>query len=103
MAQTRSAIETTRTYKTQLLEVHVRRVYTISPTVHGVIVGDLFVRQFTHRDFQILLCYRCALNASDQSGCQRERGGRFSMMSPADQAIRLASSSSVTSLSGQVI
>ena len=40
------------------------------------------------------------LKASAQSGCQRDSGGRFSMMSPIAQAIRFSSSDRVTSLSG---
>lgn len=42
-----------------------------------------------------------ALNASAQSGCQRDRGGRFSIRSPAAQAMRRSSSARLTSLSGQ--
>lgn len=38
-----------------------------------------------------------------QSGCQRERGGRFSVISPAPHKIRFLSISHVTSLSWQTI
>lgn len=41
------------------------------------------------------------LKASAKSGCQRESAGRFSMMSPAAQAIRFSSCARVVSLSGQ--
>jgi hypothetical protein len=34
-------------------------------------------------------------------GCQRDSGGRFSMMSPIAQAMRFSSSARATSLSGQ--
>lgn len=39
-------------------------------------------------------------NASEKSGCQRDRAGRFSMMSPAAQAMRFSSCARVVSLSG---
>ena len=42
-----------------------------------------------------------AAKASAQSGCQRESGGRFCVMSPAAQAMRFSSSARGTSLSGQ--
>lgn len=57
----------------------------------------------TSCDFRDYASTMNLVNASANSGCQRDRAGRFSMISPAAQAMRFSSIALITSLSGQRI